>query len=224
MGVSTFWYKQAICYIEWSQKDNEFGNKLACLLYMNQLLSCIGVEADPSVINTDKVLDHFCAHWQDEAFCEKVHDYFREGLYELLLDELYILIECYFEPNALDYEPSDIDTFCRCCIDAYTMHRSGNKLSDLEKAHFNLRGGSTVSLMCKYLTVEDLDKLDTFSDLLLKLHGILYKERVHYTELFKKWCEKNSIRDIATEHKRLLKLFNVKTDEELDKCIELNIS
>lgn len=221
MNISTIWYKQAICFAEWAQKNNAFGDRMCCQLYLNQLLTCKGIKVLPYTINTNSVLNHFCANWDNQEFSEQVRDYFREDLYDLLEDNLFHRIANFFGKYDLDYEPYDVQTYCRNYGRIYVAPyvNLDSLLGDWSEPQLD----KVVPMMCKYLTVEDLNEYETVSDLIKKLDGILHTEPVRYTPTFKDWCRNTYIQDMAAEHDRLMKLYNVTTDQELDKYIQMNM-
>lgn len=171
---STFWYKQAICFAEWSQKDNDFGSRMSCLLYLNQLLACKGITVTRRVVNAGKVLDHFCRNWEDKEFCEKVRKSFSNGEYSRLNDELFHWVANFIDASELNYDMHTLHQWCIDCGNVYLTLSSD--LSWTGRYRLCAYSNSLVPYMCKYLSICDLDKCETVEDLLHTMYETLYPE------------------------------------------------
>lgn len=172
MNRSTFWYKQAVCFSEWTIRGNDFGRKMSCLLLLNQLLDDKGVSTDTHTVDTHHVLSLFADTWEDKSFVKEVQEYFSANVYAILQPKLFMLLSSYSDVDNLQYDPHTLLSWCRGCGDTYLV--GSTCLSDLERSRLHAHVDSIVPYMCKYLLVGDLDLHLTLEGLLHILHSRMY--------------------------------------------------
>ena len=221
MNTNIFWYKQAMCFVTWRRDENNFGDKMACQLMLNQLLTIDGVCVDSRITKTEAVLERFTSYCKDNELIDEVERMFKEKEYKLLLWRLESEIEGRIGKHSLQYASSDIVGWCKDFCDLWLS--SSNYLCDTERERFAIMNYTVIPLMCKYLSENDLEFLDTYDSLLLKLNDELFDDAGSYTVTFRTWCRIRNVKDMCAERERLLRLFDIQTDMALDRLLQLNM-
>ena len=159
---------QAECYYEWRHGDNRFGIVMYCTLMLKQLLVCEGCDVS-DCINPNKVIEEFRDNYPDKTLCLTVWDYFHEEMYESLATMLKIRLAMRFTLQATPYA---IHRWCTNTVTDYVA-KCGD-MGDLARNRLIAMGAVLIPMLCKYVTLDDLRKIDTVEQLVKRLYYILY--------------------------------------------------
>lgn len=219
--INLNWYKQGVCYLEWAKEGNNFAAMRCCQLFACQYLECVGYRYGDSTLDMHAIVRKMRRIIGNAEFCDCLDILYDSGCYTELHALLYNSITEYVEPHYLVYCDYDINWWCADLGRGYVKELTvvtNEALDFLEK-----KSDFLIPLMCRYLRVSDLENCPSMDSLLNALYLRLNSEPVITSKLFREWCQLYCIMDRAKEYDRLMKLFNVSTPAELDRCLKLNM-
>lgn len=157
------WYKYARCYMEWNREESDFGKKMACLMLMNQLIEYTGNKVDETIVNTRQITDNFYCYWPDANLCEEAVKMLQMYEFDVCLELLLPVVSelCSVMPNTASVK--EITEWCEAVYMAYNrISENGCKVVPF------------VQCACRYLMSDDLDVVESVSDLVSMLSFRIY--------------------------------------------------
>lgn len=213
-------YKQAMNFCPFWLEQNEFSTKLIDLLYCKQLLVCEDVTIDDWTLSRGGIM----CKMRSVPVLSKYADMYESAKtleeYKVLWDALAEELDSYVG-NETEYEPSDEEMWWESFV--ASLKNMLMKTMDAAKTDY-LFGMPVRTHLVRYLSVDDLDVVDNFTELFESLlNNTGYKERPKYSDTIIKWCRMHFVKDCEAEYSRVCKLFNCTDAGALDGYLLKNM-